>query len=101
MTLTTLLRYGLAVASALAAVAGCGVDVYEWRGLPSEVVEEPTWDGTGQGGERAAPGVYLIRIDVDGRWVPVEAFILDHSEAVLSHGVCPECKQAHYAKVLE
>ena len=37
---------------------------------------ELAWDGTGQGGERAAPGVYLIRIDVDGRRALRKAVLL-------------------------
>jgi len=41
------------------------------------------------------------RIHVDDKWIPIELYITDHSEAVLSHSVCPECKEAHYAKVLK
>ncbi|MFA6148592.1 MAG: DUF3365 domain-containing protein [bacterium] len=31
-----------------------------------------------------------------GAWMPVEAYIADHSEAKFSHGICPECAKALY-----
>jgi hypothetical protein len=34
--------------------------------------------------------------DDQGYWTQTEAYIKDHSEAVLSHGRCPDCLQAHY-----
>ena len=40
------------------------------------------------------------RVDTDDKWVPMEVYIIDHTEAVLSHSVCPECKEKHYTKVL-
>lgn len=41
------------------------------------------------------------RVDASGKWIPIEVYITEHSEAVLSHSVCPECKEKHYAKVLK
>lgn len=41
------------------------------------------------------------RVQAQGKWIPVEVYVIDHSEAVLSHSVCPECKEKHYAKVLK
>jgi hypothetical protein len=37
----------------------------------------------------------MIRRD-DGRWQQLEAYISDHSEATLSHGICPDCATAPY-----
>lgn len=41
------------------------------------------------------------RVQARDRWVPIEVYVIEHSEAVLSHSVCPECKEKHYAKVLK
>ncbi len=32
----------------------------------------------------------------DDRWVRVDAYITEHSEAQFSHGLCPECMREHY-----
>ncbi|MFH1887831.1 MAG: hypothetical protein ABIM40_14140 [Pseudomonadota bacterium] len=34
--------------------------------------------------------------DEDGAWNQVETYIQDHTEAVFSHGVCPECARNFY-----
>jgi K+-sensing histidine kinase KdpD len=34
--------------------------------------------------------------DQDGGWHPLELYISEHSEALLSHSLCPECTKAHY-----
>lgn len=34
--------------------------------------------------------------DDDGRWVPVEGYIQDRSEALFSHGLCPDCIRTLY-----
>ncbi|MGE0313365.1 MAG: histidine kinase N-terminal 7TM domain-containing protein [Lautropia sp.] len=34
--------------------------------------------------------------DGDGRWLPVDAYIRDHSEATVSHGICPDCTARLY-----
>ncbi|OGP59874.1 MAG: hypothetical protein A2162_09995 [Deltaproteobacteria bacterium RBG_13_52_11b] len=38
-----------------------------------------------------------IRVDKEA-WVPLEAYLAEHSEAELSHGFCPECMKEHYGK---
>ncbi|MFW6199755.1 MAG: PAS domain-containing protein [Gemmatimonadota bacterium] len=38
--------------------------------------------------------------DDDGRWERVETYIRTHSEAELSHGICPECAQELYGEDL-
>jgi len=37
----------------------------------------------------------MIRCD-DGRWQQLEAYISDHSEATLSHSICPDCATELY-----
>jgi len=34
--------------------------------------------------------------DGAGRWMPVDAYIRDHSEATVSHGICPDCTARLY-----
>ena len=36
-----------------------------------------------------------IRND-QGYWSRMEAFIREHSQAVVSHGVCPDCARAYF-----
>jgi len=40
-----------------------------------------------------------IRND-DGDWERVEDYVARHSRAEFSHGVCPDCQETHYSKVL-
>jgi len=42
----------------------------------------------------------MIRND-DGCWQQLEAYISDHSEATLSHGICPECVTKLYPDIAE
>ena len=41
------------------------------------------------------------KVHTGDKWIPIEVYIIEHSEAVLSHSVCPECKGKHFAKVLK
>jgi hypothetical protein len=34
--------------------------------------------------------------DEGGGWHPLELYISEHSEALLSHSLCPECTRTHY-----
>jgi len=36
-----------------------------------------------------------------GDWQQVEAYVHAHSDAAFSHGVCPNCLEAHYPDVAE
>ncbi len=38
-----------------------------------------------------------IRVNED--WIPIEDFISKRSEAVFSHGLCPECAEKHYPEL--
>ncbi|MFH1019437.1 MAG: hypothetical protein V1782_02330 [Pseudomonadota bacterium] len=33
-------------------------------------------------------------------WTSLEKYMSDHSEALFSHGLCPECAEKHYGKYL-
>jgi hypothetical protein len=37
--------------------------------------------------------------DDQGYWNQLEAYISDHSDAVLTHGVCPECAEDYRAEI--
>ncbi len=39
---------------------------------------------------------FCKKVYFNGNWIPIEKFITDHSEAVFSHGFCPECQEKHY-----
>ena len=39
--------------------------------------------------------------DDTGYWNEVEGYIMSHSEATLSHGLCPECMQKFYPEYFE
>ena len=43
-------------------------------------------------------GCKKIRVD-SGFWQQIEAYISDHSEAVFSHGICPECAVRLYPEI--
>ena len=40
-----------------------------------------------------------IRSD-DASWQKLEAYISNHSDAIFSHGICPDCIAEHYPDVL-
>ena len=37
--------------------------------------------------------------DDTGRWEPVDVYIRSHSQADISHGLCPECAAKHYPDI--
>jgi PAS domain S-box-containing protein len=39
--------------------------------------------------------------DDDGYWEQVDTYIRKHSEASVSHGICPDCMKAHFPKEFE
>ncbi|MBU1162691.1 MAG: hypothetical protein KKA75_00885, partial [Proteobacteria bacterium] len=43
---------------------------------------------------------FCKKIRADNRWVPIDSYIRDHSEADFSHSVCPECAAEYYGDVL-
>ena len=41
---------------------------------------------------------YCKRIRTEGTWVPIENYVSDHSAALFSHGLCPDCRREHYGE---
>jgi hypothetical protein len=39
---------------------------------------------------------FCKRVHRDDQWVPIEQYVAEHSEAVFSHGLCPDCVAKHY-----
>jgi len=39
--------------------------------------------------------------DDKGYWNQLESYLLEHSSALLSHGICPECAEKHYPDILK
>ncbi|MBU4259102.1 MAG: hypothetical protein KKI12_01650 [Proteobacteria bacterium] len=44
---------------------------------------------------------FCKKIRADNRWVPIDSYIRDHSEADFSHSICPQCAAEHYGDVLD
>ena len=43
---------------------------------------------------------FCNKIRSGDRWIPIENYISDHSEADFSHSVCPECVKANYGDII-
>ena len=43
---------------------------------------------------------FCKKIRVEKEWIPIEKFVMDHSEATFSHSLCPGCAQEHYGDLL-
>ncbi len=43
---------------------------------------------------------FCKRIRVEREWIPIEQYITTHSEAEISHTLCPECTEKHYSQFL-
>lgn len=39
---------------------------------------------------------FCKKVRCGGRWIPIEEYVTDHSQARFSHGYCPECIRIHY-----
>ena len=39
--------------------------------------------------------------DAEGQWSEIETYITKRSEAKFSHGICPTCREKHYAHLLD
>ena len=40
-----------------------------------------------------------ILINDQGAWLTIEQYIMDYTEFVLSHGICPECRDTLLSKI--
>lgn len=43
---------------------------------------------------------FCKKIRIEDEWVQMEKYITEHSEAVFSHSLCPECTEEHYGDIL-
>lgn len=43
---------------------------------------------------------YCKRIRHNDEWIPIEAYITRHSDAIFTHSYCPECVEANYSSLL-
>ena len=43
---------------------------------------------------------YCHKIRDDKEWKSLEAYVGDHSEALFSHGFCPECAEKYYSEFI-
>jgi hypothetical protein len=44
---------------------------------------------------------FCKRIRADGRWISLDDYIPRHSNADLSHGICPECFERHCDELMD
>jgi hypothetical protein len=44
---------------------------------------------------------FCKKIRSENRWIPIEHYISEHSEADFSHSMCPECRKANYGDIIE
>ena len=44
---------------------------------------------------------FCKKIRLDDRWIPIDSYIRDHSEADFSHSICPECAAERYGDMLD
>jgi len=43
---------------------------------------------------------FCKKIRTENKWTSLEEYIHDHSEALLSHGLCPDCAEKYYGEYL-
>ncbi|MBN1294919.1 MAG: hypothetical protein JXB48_23990 [Candidatus Latescibacteria bacterium] len=43
---------------------------------------------------------YCKRIRFRNEWIPIEVYITDHTDAVFTHGFCPDCYKEYEKKIL-
>jgi len=43
---------------------------------------------------------FCKKIRIGSEWIQLEKYITEHSEAVFSHSLCPECTEEHYGDIL-
>lgn len=43
---------------------------------------------------------YCKKIRKEGDWTSLERYMSDHSEALFSHGLCPDCAEKYYGELL-
>ncbi|HPJ71162.1 MAG TPA: hypothetical protein PK636_00585 [bacterium] len=41
---------------------------------------------------------FCKKVRIDGRWIPLDEYVAHNSEAKISHGLCPDCKERYYGR---
>lgn len=44
---------------------------------------------------------FCKKIRKENEWTSLEAYMSEHSEALLSHGLCPDCAEKYYGEYLQ
>lgn len=44
---------------------------------------------------------YCKKVEVNGRWISIEEYILDKTETFFSHGICKDCMAEHYPDLVD
>lgn len=44
---------------------------------------------------------FCKKIRIDDKWIPMEEYIAEHSEAEFSHSFCPDCMEKHYGHIMD
>jgi len=42
--------------------------------------------------------LFCKRVRVDDQWIDMETYIIDHSEAEITHSLCPDCAEKYYGE---
>lgn len=43
---------------------------------------------------------FCRKIRINGKWIILDSYVRDHSDADFSHSVCPSCSKIHYSEFL-
>jgi hypothetical protein len=44
---------------------------------------------------------YCKKINLNGKWIPLDEFIAENTELSLSHGLCPECEKEEFESLAD
>lgn len=42
---------------------------------------------------------YCKKVRTGEKWISIEKYISEHSDSLLSHGICPDCMKEHYPEI--
>ena len=80
-------------------LAGLGVYAFRrWRDLVREIQRRKAAEADLVGARRLVHICGFCRHlrDPDGEWRPLEDYVREHTDADLSHGLCPACARTHW-----
>ncbi|OHD54109.1 MAG: hypothetical protein A2Y33_10360 [Spirochaetes bacterium GWF1_51_8] len=44
---------------------------------------------------------FCKKIRINDRWIPIDDYLMKHSETILSHSLCPDCAIEHYPQYMD